>query len=134
MQNKSLGRRLTVKKGLIQVVQTSDYIEGPWELISKLPPEARVGDVRFVSRFKMSVFLTQWCGFPGICTLRSSPEHPDCDVPVRLRFMRLRVVSIPPASLLLFYLQTRSNETFNELTMRNVILIGHSTILRRLVK
>ena len=52
MQNKSLSRCLTVKKGYIQVVQTSDYIEGQWVLTSKLPREARVeGDVRFVGNF-----------------------------------------------------------------------------------
>ena len=59
MQNKSLSKFLfTVKKVYIQVVQTSDYIEGPWELTSKSPPEVRLGDVRFVgnfSRLKMSV-------------------------------------------------------------------------------
>ena len=72
MQNKSLSRRLTVKKGYIQVVQASDYIEGQWELTSKLPREARVeGVVRFVGNFprlKMSVFVTQ--------RFSSRPCHP----------------------------------------------------------
>ena len=73
LQNKTLSRCLTVKKGYIQVVQTSDYIEGQWELTSKLPREARVeGDVRFVGNFprlKMSVFVTQ--------RFSSRPCHPE---------------------------------------------------------
>ena len=62
LQKKSLSRRLTVKKGYIQVVQTSDYIEGQWELTSKFPPEARVeDDVRFVGNFSKlkTLFVTQ---------------------------------------------------------------------------
>ena len=47
--------------------------------------------------------------------------------------MQVRVVLITPAIVPLFYLQT--SDTFRELTMRTVILNGHSKILlRRLVK
>ena len=46
--------------------------------------------------------------------------------------MQVRVVLITPASVPLFYFQT--SETFKELTMRAVILNGHSKmLLRRLV-
>ena len=41
---------------------------------------------------------------------------------------RVRVILITPASIPLFYLQT--SDTYRELTVRTVILNGHSTILR----
>ena len=79
-----------------------------------------------------------WCWCLGdavssvyVCTVRCFPEHPGCSVLIRVWRMWVRVVSIPPVKVHLFYLQTRCSET---LRIRTVILIGCSTILRWLVK
>ena len=80
---------------------------------------------REVSWHGCMVLVLRWWAVSGICTLRYSPEHPGCGVLLGVRCMRVRLVPIPPARVSLFYLQTR---------WRPVILIGHSTILRRLVK
>ena len=42
LQNKSLSRPLTAKKGYNYVVRTSGYLEGQWDLTSKLPTEIHV--------------------------------------------------------------------------------------------
>ena len=42
LQNKSLSRLLTAKKGYDYVVRTSGYLEGQWDMASKLPTEIHV--------------------------------------------------------------------------------------------
>ena len=84
------------------------------------------------SEYRCLVLVLRWCGVYGmVCILRNFCENPGC---VWVQCMRVRVLPIPSASVPLFNLQTRWSETFRELTMRTVILIGHSTTLRRFVK
>ena len=86
------------------------------------------------SEYMRMVLVHQWCGVYGIvCILRNFCENPGCGL-IWVQLMRVRVLPIAFASVSLFNLQTRWSGIFRELTIRTVISIGHSTILKRLVE
>ena len=112
------------------LVATTHHAQQPtWKPHSteKLFNAWNVGSIKGVTS---AVLVPRWCVVYGIvCILRYFCEHPGCGGLVWVRCMRVRVVLITPASVPLFYLQT--SETFKELTMRAVILNGHSKMLLR---